>query len=280
MRRGSLVCRLGTLLGVLGLWARAVAAAQSAPPTDAPTGAPLSGVIVREAPGRRPVADAVVTVGATGLTTRSDTLGRFRFPAVPDGAHLLTARAVGFEASAQRIVVAAGQPLALELRLTPLPELAAVEVNAERYRSPNLRDFDERRRTGLGRFLTAEELADHGGRSLSSILRRRMPGLRAISYASGRTAMASARGITSRHLLPSGDGIDRSLGAPAECYVQVSVNDVLRYRGNVDEQLYNIDLIDSATIEGIEFYTVSQLPAEFNRASNSSCGALVIWLKP
>jgi hypothetical protein len=199
---------------------------------------------------------------------------------VPVGTHTLSARGIGFEAGERRVAVLDDRPLQIEIHLTKVQELAPVEVSAERYRSPNLRDFDERRRMGLGRFLTAEELEAQGGRSLSTILARRIPGLRPIAYAPGRTAMASGRGDTSLRGTPRGDGIDIARGAPAACYVQVSVNNALRYRGDVGEQLYNIDLIDPATIEGIEFYTVSQLPAEFNRASNARCGALVIWLKP
>lgn len=95
-----------------------------------------------------------------------------------------------------------------------------------------------------------------------------------------RMAVASPRGISSLRGAKRGDAVDVVGGAPEACYVQVSVNNVLRYRGDRGEQLYNIDLLDPATIEGIEFYTSSQLPAEFNRNSTGNCGALLIWLKP
>jgi hypothetical protein len=262
----------------LGLIASQSARAQ--PPSTAATRA-LSGRIVRADAAQQAVANALVTIGDAGLVTRSDSLGRFAFEAVPLGPQRLSVRAIGFAVADERIEVRADGANMLEIRLSAIPELATVEVSATARRgSMNLPDFEERRRMGLGRFLTADELEAQRGRALSTILARRMPGLRPIGYAPGRTAMASGRGDTSLRGKPRGDGIDMARGAPAACYVQVSVNNVLRYRGDVGEQLYDIDLIDPATIEGIEFYTVSQLPAEFNRASNANCGALVIWLKP
>jgi hypothetical protein len=268
-------------------WCAAVSLALIAPsgvgaqqPTSDATRA-LAGRIVRADSGQQVVANVVVTIDDTGLVTRSDSLGRFEFPAVPLGPHRLSVRAVGFAVADERIEISADGASTLEIRLSPIPQLATVAVSATvRRGSLNLPEFEERRRMGLGRFLTADELEAQGGRALSTILSRRVPGLRPIGYAPGRTAMASGRGDTSLRGEPRGDEIDMARGAPAACYVQVSVNNVLRYRGDVGEQRYDIDLIDPATIEGIEFYTVSQLPAEFNRASNANCGALVICLKP
>jgi hypothetical protein len=262
----------------LGLIASQAARAQA--PSAATTRA-LSGRVVRADSAQQPIANALVTISDTGLETRSDSLGRFAFEAVPRGQRRLSVRAIGFAVAETRIEVQAGGANSLEIRLSAIPQLATVAVSATARRgSMNRPDFEERRRMGLGRFLTADELEAQGGRSLSTILARRIPGLRPIGYAPGRTAMASGRGDTSLRGTPRGDGIDMARGAPAACYVQVSVNNALRYRGDVGEQLYDIDLIDPGTIEGIEFYSVSQLPAEFNRASNARCGALVIWLKP
>jgi hypothetical protein len=268
------------LCAALLLCSISVQAADAQPPSTTPTRA-LSGRIVRADSGQQAVANAIVTIGDAGLVTRSDSLGRFAFQTVPLGPHRLSVRAIGLAVTEARIEVMADGANTLEIRLSAIPELATVAVSATARRgSLNLPEFEERRRLGLGRFLTADELEAQGGRALSTILSRRVPGLRPIGYAPGRTAMASGRGDTSLRGKPRGDGIDMARGAPAACYVQVSVNNVLRYRGDVGEQLYDIDLIDPATIEGIEFYTVSQLPAEFNRASNANCGALVIWLKP
>jgi hypothetical protein len=64
------------------------------------------------------------------------------------------------------------------------------------------------------------------------------------------------------------------------CYVQLIVNDRVRYRSAQDETLVNIDQVEPALIEGVEYYTVAQPPPAFNRGNTASCGTLVLWLRP
>jgi len=76
-----------------------------------------------------------------------------------------------------------------------------------------------------------------------------------------------------------GDVTDRMMGAPPACYVQVIMDNIVRYKSAVGEALLDIGLVDAATIDAMEYYSVSQLPVEFNRGGNAPCGTLVIWLK-
>ena len=279
--RASLPRRAVVILAIAHALAADAREALAQSRSDAPSVQSISGTVLRADSTHRGVANAVLTIGEAGPLARTDSLGRFVLKDVPTGALRLMVRALGFEHSEVRVDVRTNVTSPLRILLSPIPALAPVEVSTSARRgSVFLKEFEERRRAGFGRFVTADELETQGGRSLSTILARRIPGLRAIAYAPGRTAVASPRGISSLRGAKRGDAVDVVSGAPEACYVQVSVNNVLRYRGDRGEQLYNIDLLDPATIEGIEFYTSSQLPAEFNRNSTGNCGALLIWLKP
>ncbi|WP_373061145.1 hypothetical protein, partial [Gemmatimonas sp.] len=141
-----------------------------------------------------------------------------------------------------------------------------------------LKDFDARRRTGLGRFLDTTDIAPYVKSQLATLLASKVPGVRQVRFG-GRTALASGRGNASLEKIPNGDIMDRQLGAPRACYLQIVIDDVTLYQGQADEQLFNADNVDLQAIAAIEFYTVSNRPSEFKRAGGGSCGTLVIWTK-
>lgn len=141
-----------------------------------------------------------------------------------------------------------------------------------------LRDFDERRRLGIGRFLDTTDIAPYADRHLSTLLGAKVPGLRQIRYG-GRTALASSRGSASFEKVPSGDQTDRTLGAPKACYVQVIIDRVAVYQGQLDEPLFNPDNLNPRGIVALEFFTVSNRPSEFKIAGGGPCGTLVLWTR-
>ncbi len=60
---------------------------------------------------------------------------------------------------------------------------------------------------------------------------------------------------------------------------EIGSTPVVRYASRVDEPLFDVSSIDPGTVAAVEFYSVSQLPARFNRGGNAPCGTLVIWRK-
>lgn len=277
-RAGHRLTLLAALLSALVAAPRARAAQ---PATPRPDGATFAGTVLADST-ERPIADAVVTVGATGSAARTDSLGRFAVVALPPGLHRIRVRAVGFEPLETTVTLRPGQRLEADLLLRAAPPaLEAVSVTADATARTSVfrRDFEARRAFGIGRFLAGDDLLANRDRSLSSVLRSRMPGLRAIRVG-GKTALASGRGTTSFRALPRGDMTDINQGAPPACYVQVIVNDMVRFRSVPGAALLDIDQFDPAFVEGIEYYTVSQAPPEFNRGSSASCGTLVLWLRP
>ena len=79
--------------------------------------------------------------------------------------------------------------------------------------------------------------------------------------------------------MPSGDGSDQRRGAQKACYLRVIVDGFIRYNTNVGETLFDVSNYDGPPIVAAEVYSAAQLPAEFNRMSDYSCGAIVLWTK-
>ena len=220
----------------------------------------------------------MIAIGETGRSAQSDSAGAFTAVGIPAGIHVVRVRALGFALYEQRMRFDSGQRVAVEVVLTLLPPtLARVNVVAPSVPS-FLRDFDARRRTGVGRFLDTTDIAPYVNSQLATLLTSRVPGVRQVRFG-GRTALASGRGNASLKEIPGGDTMDRQLGAPRACYVQIVIDNITLYQGQVDEPLFNADHVNLQAIAAIEFYTVSNRPSEFKRAGGGACGTVVIWTK-
>ncbi|WP_310571165.1 carboxypeptidase-like regulatory domain-containing protein [Gemmatimonas sp.] len=241
----------------------------------------ISGVVLVDSL-ERPIAGAEIVIGGTERVTRSDSAGVFVLRSVPIGRRQLQIRAVGYQSLSVSLDIPAVGLDGLEILLRPnTTELEKVAVRADA--SPTarwLRDFESRRRMGIGRFMDSTELWAGGDpRNWAQRVAQRVPGVRLIGYG-GSLAMATGnRGRNSFRGLPSGDRSDRMRGARANCYVRVMVDGVLRYDTQPDRPLFDVSNWDGPPIVAAEIYTPAQLPVEFNRLGSSSCGALVLWTK-
>jgi hypothetical protein len=127
-----------------------------------------------------------------------------------------------------------------------------------------LRDFYERRRFGIGRFMTEQELAKAPGHRMSEKLRN-LPGL-VLLYPrpgfSSEVRVASSRGNQSIMLQPKGP-----------CIAAIMLDGVM-----VTPPFY-VNTLDPGDVTALEWYAgPSTIPAEFN-ATRNSCALLVIWTK-
>ena len=214
------------------------------------------------------VMDATVSLPVLSRSVRTDSLGRFRVSGIPVGEVVLTASAVGYQPVRATLTLSAGVPLELDVELEPVtPLLDSVRVSAttDEPRNVALKEFESRRITGLGRFLTRDDLLVDRGRSLDGILRARVPGLRVVNDGHRKVA-ASGRA--------SGN-----LRRAEQCLLSVFVDGVLRYENGRPSESFDLRTLEASMIAAIEIYTVATLPAEFNLGGNTSCGALVIWLQ-
>jgi hypothetical protein len=177
----------------------------------------------------------------------------------------------------------------------PLPAVP-VTGESELPRSAKLREFDRRRSTGIGRFLTEADLAKDQDRLLSDALKK-LPGVhmvrakRAVGVSSSAVFVVSSRGSSTVALESPVFG--------KNCPVAIWLDGVAVYRG-LDRALvvtnpatgtrsmpsgphqeppFDINSIATRHVAAVEFYSgPATIPAELN-ATQGTCGALVIWTK-
>ena len=254
-----------------------LAALCSAPCMTYAQSAVLVGRVVEDSTSR-PVAGAQIVIGTVTKTAISDSSGAFILSDVPVGLYTVLVRAVGFTPFEQRLVFRSGERIDLDIVIKrPGPALTRVDVMASAV-PVFLKAFDARRQLGQGRFLDTTDIAPFADSQLPSLLTARLSGVRQIRYG-GRTALASGRGVSSLEKSPAGDLMDRQLGAPRSCYVQVIIDDIVLYQGQPDEPLFNADQVNLRAVAAIEYYTPSNRPSEFKRAGGGACGTLVLWTR-
>lgn len=216
--------------------------------------------VVLDASTQRPIAGArLSSPSVTGITV-TDSLGRFDITGIPPGIVRIYVVASEFPRANVTLAFAAGEQMerVLELDSTsvaPPQEPAAqalpqMTVEATPLAPMWLRDFERRRETGRGQYVTREEITRRNYNRLSDIVQ-------------------TMRGVT---MDCGGGGAAcqiRMVRAPMQCYPEYWI----------DGQLNNAwgPVIPVRDIEAMEVYTgPSDTPGEF-AGRNAGCGTIVIW---
>lgn len=207
--------------------------------------------------GDAPVADADVLIPALGVRRRTDATGRVVLSALPNGSYVVIARRFGFLPDSQHTRVGATDAavaLAFRLRTSAhLLDTARIESAALR---DKMVDFERRRSTGRGTFITRHDIDGRNAMTVADLLR----GVRGlvIRASSGRTEIRFVRANARI------DGVD--------CPPELWIDGVRTYGATVDQ-------LDLAEIEGIELYrALGQIPAEYLSRS-SACGLVMFWTR-
>lgn len=212
------------------------------------------------------VANAIVSIQPASVQSRTDSSGGFRITGLAVGPVTVIVTAVGYQPARLSLRLTDSRPVELEVELEPFAPIldrVLTTASADAPRNPALNEFEARRATGLGRFLTRDALLADRGRLLDAVLSSRFAGIRVITD-NNRSVAVSGR---------AGGRIESA----APCRLNVIVDGVLRYIEGME--LFDLRTLEASMIAGIELYTSATLPAEFNMGSNTPCGALVIWLQ-
>ena len=211
-----------------------------------------------------PVEGAEVAVSGSRQAVRSDSSGRFRVAGIEPGAHTVTIRKIGFAAHTIQLTFVAGDSSVRRFNLGAPQTLDSVRVSVAR---SGIQEFEDRRRSHIGYFLTREQLQRSAHRKLTDELRG-VSGLGITENPQDRSEVwaMQARGRAS---------IQANNSA---CFVQVYMDDTPVYSGP-PQPPFNLGTVATADVEGVEFYAGgSSTPAKFNR-TGSVCGVLVIWTR-
>lgn len=251
--------------------------------------ATLAGIVLVDST-KQPIAAVELTLVDLSRTALTDARGAFQFSDVPAGAHHIVARRVGYGLLDASVDMPANQTTQRTLYLSRVTSLDSVVVNAAT-RDQGMREFEERRRTGLGRFLTRDQLAPLDALTLVDAL----TSVRGVSVARG--TMGHGWAISKRALPPTcavlsgmtpqcaamlaGEGFyvpppgEAEKAAGAACYMQVYINQTLVNPESPTEP-FDLGSISTSSIEGIEVYaTDSQVPMRYS-SHGSRCGVIVL----
>ncbi|MFO0093746.1 MAG: TonB-dependent receptor plug domain-containing protein [Gemmatimonadaceae bacterium] len=213
--------------------------------------------MVRHASSGRPIAGVQVGI-VNGPQTRSNARGEWELVGAPEGTRRLAARAVGFYPDRQTIdVVAEAAPVELSLA-TLRSVLDTVKVTARYAVYSVQREFMERARSGVGRYITAADIQRSNPLFITDMLRN-VPGL----WVDGIGGVGDV-GIQMRGLFTS------------RCSPTIVMNGLPipgLFAADIDGALYPEDIM------GIEIYRAGLVPPQFLIGVNDVCGAIVIWRK-
>lgn len=231
-----------------------------AAPALAQNGSRMTGRVVDKSSGQ-PIASAEIRLVGDGRSVTSDSAGRFAFLALPSGTSEFIIRAGSFPDLRAIIDLAAGEvsERVFELDSTAagrsLRALSPIVITAPATPPVSYRlvDFERRRKTGRGQYVTEEELLRSGAMNLQDAVR-------------------PLRGVTEEC---AGVGIDRCVlhmsRAPVHCQPDYVV----------DERLNNDfgPFTPIRDIVAVEVYSgPSEVPGEF-AGRTAGCGVIVIWTR-
>ncbi len=203
-----------------------------------------------------------VTVAGTGLSSVSDTDGRFRIEAVPEGEHVLTVSYLDLAsdvAGSVPVAVSGNETvwvtILLEINVIPVRELV---VQIERVDDlGKMAGFDRRRASAFGSFISREDI-DRAQPDRLSQLFYAVPGVRVVP--------PPGEDLFGARLVSSRSGLD--------CYMQLFLDGIRQPLGAFD-----IDLLPPEDIEGIEVYAgPSRTPTLYSHRG-APCGVVAIWTR-
>ena len=253
----------------------------------------LSGVV--SARGDSVVAAADVRIPELRLQTTSDANGRYRLADIPAGRYLVLVRRLGFDSMSVTLAFSGADEVRRNFELIrhaqPLPEVPVTGTETP-IMNAKLRQFEERRRYGVGRFLTAADLERDQDKLLSNSLAK-LPGIQIVTGRPGKGGGGLAAYVVSSRGSFSIETQSAFFGR--KCPMAIWLDGTPVYRGNdqvavsvktgvtrsigMDEPPFDINQIHTRTVAAIEYYaSTAQLPAQFN-ITQGTCGAVIIWTK-
>lgn len=190
--------------------------------TETATGT-LVGTVVGDTTGTK-LENVEVSITNLNRTVYTDRRGAFRINDVPLGSHLITVRRVGYAAYTTPVELVANRVEDLAVSLNRMSALATIAVEAD----PTLKEFNERRATGIGRYLTRADLEKVRGRKLGDLVTQ-VGGFGVMSTGAGGRAYIVGKRAPA-HILTGERGTlvgvvpevnrDRTLGPPKKAAVE------------------------------------------------------------
>ncbi len=207
--------------------------------------------------------DVVVTLTPGERSVRTDSLGGFRFTALPPGDYLLSARQLGYDAAFRTFRVEGGRETSIRMAMIPIAQrMATITVAGKRVTYPmRLTEPYKRAERGTGHYMTREQIDSLFPLDIASLLIR-VPGVRVKSN-TVEFARCTELGGNNQKVQVWVDGqrwTNYSFGGS----LNVTASDAIRD-------------IPPSSIQLLEIYSgPSSIPVEY---LDDACAVILIWRK-
>lgn len=214
----------------------------------------------------KPVGFAEVKILRTDIRIETNTAGRFRFTEVPAGQYLLIVRRIGFRPISSIIQVGSRDTLRLSFLMEPAVQTLDKVVVTEDRRSLRAIEFEERRKAGVGFFITQEQI-EKRNLPVSADYLRLAP---SISLAPS----PSPSGISELVAISKREGGSVFGSGAGACAMQVVID------GAPMPRRFPLELLPNPKeIMGFEIYAgASTVPPQFN-GLDRRCGMILVWTR-
>ncbi|MGH7636670.1 MAG: carboxypeptidase regulatory-like domain-containing protein, partial [Gemmatimonadaceae bacterium] len=236
----------------------------------------LAGRILSDLDGS-PIENAEVSIPALARRVLTSSDGAFLLRDIPEGIQEINVRRLGYRQGRAWVNFGATKTVERNFLIGRATALDTIAVTATR----GMEQFEERRKTGLGQFVTRAQLEKYEAQELPTILAR-VRGVRFIR-AGTATYVVGGRGGPDTFVLQQDvcarlrfEGKEPEKPQRCQCYAQVYLDNMMFYGGMKGETVPDINNIPVMAIEALEYYPgVAGVPVIFSRP-NASCGVLVI----
>jgi Carboxypeptidase regulatory-like domain len=237
----------------------------------------LTGTVTRDSAGHS-LAGAEVLLPGLNRSVAANYMGEFRLSQLAAGRYEVVVRHAGFATRVDTIEITAGAHVDREFVMIALPtQLEEVKVSAasKRYISPALSDFEERRKTGAGHFITEEELRKNDDHPLLNTLTSHISGVSRMPV----DRFNNVEYLSSGRKCGSGPAILSCRGGTGYCPVTLYLDGVLIFDASRGEPPPDMRNFAPTNIAAVEYYSgAATVPAKYN-ATSSGCGVLLLWTR-
>lgn len=203
----------------------------------------------------QPIAGARVELQNTGAATKTREDGQFTLDSLPSGTQTLEIRQLGFSPTEVAVELSQQSPQSVTVKMGEyVPVLNTMRVTATRERGLSDVGFADRKRSGMGYYLDADQLKMRQTTQFSDMLRT-VPGIRVQPAGDGTNVVTSSRDATGGCVTFYVDG------SP---WQQMTPGDLDTY-------------VRPEEVAALEVYSGATAPPQFQQPGQSGCTTVVIW---
>lgn len=255
-RRRSLAGRVGQLVIP---WLAVIAAGRSAQPQARPQRGVLAGAVTDT--NLTPIEDADARILGSNIAVRTGKDGRFRIAGLPTGQYLIVIRRLGYSALSSFVEFDGADTVRASFMLIPSPLSLDTTVIQAHGVAVGLAEFDSRRKTGFGQFMTEIEIKKLHFVTTSDLLRS------FASVAVSRRGVANLRG-----------------GSLGSCNYRIFVDGAAVAPRDLDadvpqpNELAGIEVHSNSATVPVQYATSGAAPGP-QGGGGAMCGVILLWTK-